>query len=140
MKLDEWIKKYEKKTNEKFEPHPGFKLFFLPERGFCEIKVDSEKKIVMIYQLCGDGKFWRDYGLLLAELTGCKHLGTICSRDNIKAYIRFWGYVVQKEEILEDGLKRYHCIEKNSGKKGLASPAWTDKETNKTSYYITRGV
>ena len=140
MTLNEYIEKYEKRTGEKFEPKNGFKLFYLADRGFCEYKIDTDKDMVMIYQLCGDGKFWRDYGLLLAELTGCKHLGTICSRDNIKAYIRFWGYVVQKEEILEDGLKRYHCIEKNSGKKGLVSPAWTDKETNKTSYYITWGV
>ena len=133
MKLDEWVKLYENKTKEKFEPHPGFKLFYLPDRGFCEYRVTED--MVMIYQLSGDGKFWRDYGLLLAELTKCKKLGTICIRDNIKAYIRFWGYTIDKEEVLPDGLVRYHCKHKDTGKPGLCSPAWEDN--NKVSYYVT---
>ena len=35
--LDEYIKKYEQKTKDKFKPKEGFKLFYLPSRGFCEI-------------------------------------------------------------------------------------------------------
>ena len=59
MLLEEYIAKYEKRTGEKFEPKIGFKLFYLPARGFCEYKIDTDKNMVMIYQLCGDGKFWR---------------------------------------------------------------------------------
>lgn len=140
MTMDAWIKKYEKRTNEKFEPHPGFKLFYLPDRGFCEYKIDADKGLVMIYQLSGDGKFWRDYGLLLAQLTGCHHLGTICARDNIKAYIRFWGYTIDHEEHLPDGLIRYHCKQKDTGKPALCSPSWTDSATGKESYYITWAI
>lgn len=137
MLLEEYIAKYEKRTGEKFEPKIGFKLFYLPARGFCEYKIDTDKNMVMIYQLCGDGKFWRDYGLLLAQMTGCRYLGTICSRDNIKAYIRFWGYMIDFEEVLDGGLIRYHCKEKNTGKTGLCSPAWTEKENGKVSYFVT---
>jgi len=135
MLLDDYIQKYEKSTNEKFKPHPGFKLFYLPDRGFCEYHIDSTNDIVMIYQLSGDGKFWRDYGILLAQLTNCHHLGTICSRNNIKAYIRFWGYRIDYEEQLPDGLLRYHCKQKETGNSGLCSPAWTD--CGKVSYYVT---
>lgn len=137
MTLEKYIEKYEQRTGEKFEPKQGFKLFYLPDRGFCEYRVNTDDDIVMIYQLSGDGKFWRDFGLLLAQLTHCSHLGTICSRDNIKAYIRFWGYEIDREEPLPDGLVRYHCKQKNNNKPGLCSPAWTDKETGKVSYFIT---
>lgn len=136
MTLDEYIEKYEEKTKEKFKPHTEFKLFFLPSRGFCEYKVDSEKGLVMIYQLCGDGKFWRDFGNLLARLCHCRHLGTICSRSNIKAYIRFWGYRIVQEELLPAGLIRYHLREKQTGKPALCSPSWVD-ETGKVSYFVT---
>lgn len=137
MKLDEWIELYEKKTKEKFEPHAGFKLFYLPDRGFCEIKVDSEKKIVMIYQACGDGKFWRDYGLLLADLTGCIVLGTICCRKNVRAFIKLFGFSVKKEIDLDNQVKRYICVDKFNKKRLLVSPVITDK---KTIYYITMEV
>lgn len=136
MTLEDYIKQYEVRTKEKFVPHPGFKLFYLPDRGFCEYRVTED--LVMIYQLSGDGRFWRDYGLLLAQLTHCSHLGTICVRDNIKAYIRFWGYVVDREEELPNGLVRYHCKHKETGKAGLCSPAWED--SGKVSYYVTWDV
>ena len=139
MKLDEWIELYEKKTKEKFKPHSGFKLFYLPDRGFCEYKIDTDADMVMVYQLSGDGKFWHDFAMLLAELTHCHHVGTFCIRDNIKAYIRFWGYEIEKEELLSDGLCRYHCKHKITGKAGLASPAWT-KEDGTVSYFITRDI
>ena len=134
MQLNEWIKKYEDSTGEKFKPHPQFRLFFLPERGFCEYHSDGN--LLMIYQLCGDGKFWYDYATLLALLTSCKNIGTICIRKNVKAYIRFWGYKITSIDNLDGGLHRYHCINKY-GKKSLLSPAWTDKEKTIQAYYVT---
>lgn len=133
--LNDWIKKYEDKTKEKFESKKGFKLFYLPERGFCEYRVEND--MVMIYQLSGDGKFWRDFGLLLAQLTGCRHMGTICVRNNIKAYIRFWGYEIEQKERLPEGLVKYHCRQKETGKTAVCSPAWTDNEKNLQAYFIT---
>jgi len=135
--LDAWIKIYEKRTRENFEPKKDFKLIFLPDRGFCEYSVDIQKRMVMIYQLCGDGKFWRDIALVMADLYGCNYIGTICSRDNIKAYIRFWGYCIDYEEQLPEGLSRYHCKQKTTQKPALCSPAWIDKVTGKVSYYVT---
>lgn len=135
MTLNGYIKKYEKRTKEKFEPKHGFKLFYLPDRGFCEYKITDD--MVMIYQLCGDGKFWRDYGVLLAQLTGRKVIGTICIYKNIKAYIRFWGFKIVGSKNLADGLMKYYVEQKGTGKCGVCSPAWTDREKNIQAYFVT---
>lgn len=139
MKFEEYVSHYENKTKEKFVPREGFKLFYLPDRGFCEYKIDSDKDMVMVYQLSGDAKFWHDMAIMLADMTNCHVIGTFCIRDNIKAYIRFWGYRIESEETLPDGLCRYHCKHKETGKAGLASPAWTN-EKGITSYFITHEV
>ena len=134
MNFQGWITKYEQKTREKFEPKNGFRLFFLPERGFCEIRADADKQMILVWQLCGDGHFWKDYAELLAQMMGYHNMGTVCIRGNIEAYIRLWGFSVEQKEVLPDGNFRFHCVNKD-GKKGLVSPAWT--ENGKVSYFIT---
>ena len=57
--LDEWIKIYESKTGEEFEASNGFKLFYFPDRGFCEMAVIVQAKMVIARQMCGDALFWR---------------------------------------------------------------------------------
>ena len=58
MDLFQWIAKYERKTGEKFERDERFELFFLPEKGFCEI--GQLKDMLVANQCCGDLLFWRD--------------------------------------------------------------------------------
>ena len=132
-KLDEWIKIYEKKTGEEFKPSDGFKLFFFPTRGFAEIRLTD--KMVIIAQLCGDMMFWRNLVEFLSQAIGYEYAGTYCIR-NIKAYIRLCGFTIIRTETLDDGLKRYFCIDKH-GKKGQASPAWISNNTGHAGYYIT---
>ena len=136
MTLTEWIAKYEQKTGDKFEPKNGFKLFYLPERGFCEIRADAEKQMIMLWQMCGDGHFWVDHAMLIAAALGYTHIGAISIRDNVNAYIRFGGFKVDHTEILPDGNKRYCCVGKDGKRTGLVSPAWIDKDGN-MAYFLT---
>ena len=62
--IDEWIRIYEKKTTELFSPHPDYKLLYIPERGFCEIRISD--KMVSIYQMCGCGVYWKHVGESIA--------------------------------------------------------------------------
>lgn len=133
MTLEEWIKEYEKKTKRKFEPAKGFKLFYFPERGFCEIATNGN--MVMAYQLCGDGKFWRRILEFLSISLGYKVAGTICIR-HILPYIRFWGFSVVRTEELSDGTKRYFA-EDGYGKRATFSPAWKFTDNGEYAYYVT---
>jgi len=133
--LDEWIAEYEKKTGKPFKRMNGFQLFYFPERGFCEIAVDTNNKIVVVYQLCGDGKFWRRLIEFLAMALRYPCCGTYCVR-HIKPYIRFWGYKIDRTEITGDNLERYHCSDKH-GKKLTCSPAWRDNDTGELTYFMT---
>lgn len=134
--LNEYIKKYEQKTKEKFKPKEGFKLFYLPERGFCEIAITQKNKMLMIYQLCGDGKFWRDFALVLAQTLKIKKFGTICIRKNIEAYIRLWGFKITKKEPLNDGSFIYKA-ENKEGNKARISPIRIHEDTSRISYLVT---
>ena len=137
--LEEYIKKYEEKTRDKFKPKDGFKLFYLPDRGFCEIGVTTvfdKQKMMIIYQLCGDGKFWRDFALLLAQTLKIDKLGSICIRKNIKAYIRFWGFKITKKEPLNDGSFIYYA-QNTEGKTARLSPIHIHDDTSRISYLVT---
>ena len=133
MELQGWIEKYEKKTGEKFEPQKGYKLFFLPKRGFCQMRMDGE--LLILGQVCGDGRFWVDHSRLLASVVGCKAIGTFAVRKNIEAFIRLWGYRVYRTEELPDGLKRYFGIHKD-GTKGQVSP-YGERADGSVVYMVT---
>ena len=133
MPLDDWIAEYERKTGEEFKPTPGFKLFFFPNRGFAEIRVTE--KMIIVRQMCGEAKFWKDLVGFFAQALGIYHVGTYCIR-NIYAYIRLFGFHVVSTEDLNDGYKRLFCVDKY-GNKGQASPAWKSTRTGVDAYYIT---
>lgn len=136
LTLEDYIKKYEEKTKDKFKPKDGFKLFYLPDRGFCEIAATQNNSMLMIYQMAGDGKFWRDYATLLAQVLGIKKLGTICIRKNIEAYIRFWGFRITKKEPLDDGSFLYYA-QNDEGKNGRVAPVHIHDDTARISYLVT---
>lgn len=125
--LEEWIERYENKTNEWFERDERFELFYLPEKGFVEIM--DTGKMVWVNQLCGDFNFWRDFIERLTQKLGYSHAGTLCIR-NIKAYLRMAGFIPYKVEETEQG-ERYFVTDKHTGQKGLASPA------GEKTYYVT---
>lgn len=106
--LKEWVEIYEQKTGDKAEVPKGFTLFYLAERGFASMKFDVEKKMAIVYQTCGDGKFWRDFAEMKAVEYGLDCIGTICTRD-IKPYIRAFGWQILKEFEVDVSKRRFVC-------------------------------
>lgn len=128
--LAQWIALYIKKTHEEFKRDRRFELFYLPEKGFAEI-MDSGKMIV-IHQMCGELKFWREFAEKIARRLGYKVAGTWCIRP-IRPYIRLAGFEIEHIEETAMG-DRFYCRDKRTGQWGLASPA------GKGTYYVTWGV
>lgn len=131
--LDEWIALYEKKTGVVFKPEPRCKMAYFPDRGFAEF--GAYKGMIIIYQLCGDAKFWKQVAEVLAMEHGFNHLGTWCIRD-IEPYIKFFDAEIERVEELPDGLKRYHCRFKDTGKPVTCSPRYYLKN-GKIGYMVT---
>lgn len=132
--FDEWVKIFEEKTGKPFKRN-NVKLFYYPEKGFCEIGVDQKNNIVVLFNVCGDGMFWRRMAEVLADSLGIPCCGTVALRD-VKPYIRRFGYRVERTETTGDGVERYFCVD-DDGNKGTCSPAWIDKDTGKWSYFVT---
>lgn len=107
--FEEWVELYNKKVPEGFTRDERFILFYLPEKGFCEVAATN--KLLMVFQACGDGRFWKKFAEDLARDLGLKVCGTICCRKEILAWIRLFGFKIDKSDI-ENGLKRYYCQDK----------------------------
>ena len=105
--LQEYLKIYKEKTGDNPMVPWGYRLLYLAERGFAIMKPDIEGKMMIVYQVCGDGKFWRDWAELEAACMGFDCVGTICTRA-IEPYIRSFGWeILSKSEI--NGQRRYRC-------------------------------
>lgn len=133
MTLDQWIEKYNAKTPVNFKRNEQYDFFFLPDKGFCEVGMTND--MVIIHQLCGDARFWKEKVSEMARKIGAKKCGTWCIRQAINAYIRLFKYKVYKTEKTTEGLIRYYGID-NNGKKGLMSPAFRF-ETGEQAYFVT---
>ena len=120
--LEDWIALYNKKNYEEFTRDKRFELFYLPEKGFAEI-VDTGKMII-VNQMCGEFKFWRDVVEQMSRNSRYKVAGTICIRS-ILPYIRLAGFKIDRIEETNLG-DRYFCTDKRTGQKGQASPAGKD--------------
>ena len=117
--LEEWIELYNKKVPGGFKRDKRFTLFYLAEKGFAEIRVSDTT--IIIWQTCGELKFWRFFAETLARKLGYKSLETFFVRP-IKPYIRLTGFVPYRIEKTSQG-DRYFGKDKNTGQKGQASPA-----------------
>ena len=106
--LKEWIKIYEEKTGDNFDLPEDYRLFYMAERGFASMKPDLKTRLMVVYQVCGDGKFWRDYAeLTFAVPMGLDAVCTICTRP-IRPYIRGFGWEILDEQC-KDGQCRFLC-------------------------------
>ena len=136
MTLSEWIDFYDKKNPEDpFSPTPGYDFYFLEDKGFCEVRFTENMAIIA--QVTGDGRFFRDKVEEVARKLGIKEGGTTCIRKEIRAYIRLFGYRIEREERLPDGEIRYYARHKKTGKWFRASPAWRYKKSGELAYYVT---
>ena len=132
--ITEWAKLYEDKTGDKAELPAGFKLYFLPERGFAMYKPDETGKIMLIYRVCGDAKFWHDVAEIIAYQLGLKCFATIITR-NVKAYIRFWNWTIVEETTI-DSQKRFLCHD-NQGREVIITHKGIQKN-GEPSYWCTQ--
>lgn len=130
--FDEWVEFYEQKTGDKYKCPNGYRVYYLPDRGFAQIARSGE--MLLIYIVCGDGKFWHDFAEVLATAMGCDALGSICTRAPLP-YIRFWGWKVEKTEN-KDGFFRFWCKDKQ-GRRVLLSPKHVE-ENGDVTYWVTQ--
>lgn len=115
--LDEWIERYNRKIPEGFKRDNRFALFYLPDKGFCEIVATD--LMVIINQVSGDGLFWKKFSEDIARALRLKACGTYCVRKNILAWGKFFGFKVTDTEE-KGGFKRYHG-ENSEGRWGMAT-------------------
>lgn len=134
MTFEEWVDKYNSKAPAPFHRDERYMLYYLPDKGFCE--VGQTEKMVIIHQLCGDARYWKDKVSEMARKIGIEKCGTWCVRQEVLAYIRLFGYKIYKREKTTEGLTRYYGIQKDTGKKGLMSPAFRF-ETGEQAYFVT---
>lgn len=129
--LEEWIDKYETERDDPFITPKGFKLYWLPERGFAQYRfVDG---ILVVYQLCGDIHYWFDLAKLLCLSKGGYAVSTVCILP-ILPYLRLLKFrIVKKEEV--NGKYRFFCKDE-AGRKVIATYKGTDEEGN-DSYFVT---
>ena len=135
MTMAEWIRVYNKKNpNDHYQRDSRYTLFYKVDKGFCEVLIGND--MVIIGQLCGDARYWKNAVDEAAQKAGIKHGGTINIRDNTPAYLRLFGYKITAIENLPDGNKRYKSVHKNTGKNGFASPAFKYAD-GRQAFYIT---
>lgn len=131
--LKQWVDLYTKKTGDKVELLPGCKLVYLANRGFCIYHFDGDGKMIVAYEVCGDGMFWRDYCEILASELGAECIAALCTRP-VKAYIRAFGWEILNDELV-NGQHRYHCQDK-IGRLVILTYKGTTEDGN-PQYYVT---
>lgn len=132
--LKEWVKIYEEKTGDKAELPAGYRLFYLAERGFASMKPSLEDKMMVVYQVCGDAKFWRDHAELYAATMGLDYVASICTR-HIKPYIRGFGWSIISEQCI-NGQYRFNCQD-SIGRKVIITHKDINDITGEPEYWVT---
>lgn len=120
--MEQYVALYNKKNLESFKRDKRFEIFYSPEKGFAEIGDMGD--MIVVNQMCGEFKFWRELVEKMSRESGYKIAGTICIRP-ILPYIRLAGFQIDRIEETKIG-NRYFCTDKNTGQKGQASPAGKD--------------
>lgn len=91
MTLYKWLKLYQAKTGEYPNGWPGSEFVFDEERGFCVFIQDGD--VLVIGEVCGDGRFWFSYLIDKARELGCNKL-RFWTKRNPAAFARKFGFVL----------------------------------------------
>ena len=143
--LDEWIRIYEEKTGDKHDVPKGFKLYYIPNRGYAVYSMFKTGRIddcILVYEVCGDAHFWHDIGVFMAQQNEVKYLLTLCTR-NIIAYCRFWGWDIKEKFYNDDGiLARLNGLNQYGRPLtiGVAFERKSAKKSEKYAYFCTTEV
>lgn len=135
LSLAAWIDIYEKKTKDKVDLPEGYQLLYMAERGFAVIKPDYESKMMIVYETCGDAKFWRDVCELMCCSNGLEIIATICTR-HIRPYMRAFGWKLLKEECVNDQY-RFIC-EDSIGRLIIITHKDISDSTGEATYWVTQ--
>lgn len=129
--FDEWVARYEKKLKKKFKRNEKFALFYLPDKGFCELL--ATEKMMILGTVSGDGRFWKKFAEDYARRLGLKVCGTFCLRREIRAWINLFGFKVLHVED-KGNFKRYYGEGKNGGWGLMTECAFED---GSRAHYVT---
>lgn len=113
-------------------PH-GFSRAYLPERGWCQYRHDSEAHLFLVWAVSGDGRFWHDWARATGLELGCTAIVTICTRP-IRPYIRLWHWHIEHTET-RGGKHRFHCRTAD-GRPVLITHKHTDPD-GQDAYWVT---
>ena len=130
---EDYDRRYHAKTGDDPTPPHGFTCSYLPERGWCHHRLDNEAKLLFIWSVSGDGRFWRDWARATAALCDCRAIVTICTRP-ILPYIRLWHWHIDRTET-KNGHHRYHCRTAD-GRPVLITHKHTDPD-GQIAYWVT---
>ena len=130
--FDEWVEYYEQKTGDKYKCPNGYRVYYLPERGYSQMCRSGN--MILVYGTCGDGQFWRDYAEVTANALGLDAIGTICTRPPLP-YIRFWGWRIERMEEKDDFV-RYYCKDKQ-GRRVILTPKHVE-DNGDVTYWVTQ--
>lgn len=140
--LQGWIEFYKEKTGSEFDVPNGFTISYLAERGFSVSKIDIENGFVIVYEACGDGKFWLDMAKIQAGTLGLKCVCTVVNRD-IEVYLKAMGFDILKKFTHVNGYgganpfeNRYLCQDK-AGRKVIFTYKGTDETSGNHEYFGT---
>jgi hypothetical protein len=134
----EWDEVYYRKTKQHVWDTMGMrqsKLYYHPERGLAVIRDDIVGRMVVIYAVSGDAKFWHDMAEAFAQYKEYKCLMTICLRD-IEPYIRFWHWQIICRYCNENHY-RYICRD-TQGRKVVITYCGKNIYTDKPMYFVTQ--
>lgn len=99
MNLYAWIKRYEKKTGNKFNPFPSAQIEFDEVNGFCTWEKDGD--ILYVSDTCGNGRYWEKFLDQKAKELNCKSIKFATTRQPTiftrKYGYKIVGYVLEKE-------------------------------------------
>ena len=132
--IDEYNAHYHAKTGDDPAVPQGFVRAFLPERGWCQYRLDTDARLIMIWAVSGDGRFWRDWARALGSALGYHAIITICTRP-IRPYIRLWHWHIDRTETNASGNHRFYCHTED-GRPVLITHKHTDPDAQ-DAYWVT---
>lgn len=142
--LSEWKEFYKLKSGDDPLSQDNRQLFYLGERGYCLMTVDQEHKMVVMAEVCGDGKFWSDLGEIIARLSGCHCVSALCTRK-IKPYIRAFGWKVERAWACMDRKtraieERFLCRDSENRPVVITQTGRLEDGTPCPSYWVTHYI
>lgn len=131
--IADYDRHYHAKTGDDPTVPRGFARAYLPERGWCQYRHDSEAHLFLVWAVSGDGHFWHDWARATGTQLGCTAIVTICTRP-IRPYIRLWHWHIERTET-RGGKHRFHCRTAD-GRPVLITHKHTDPD-GQDAYWVT---